>query len=68
MKEIIIKVEGMMCEGCEKRIQNAVSMIEGVAKVIANHEEGTVTVTCNEAVDVNVIKEKIENIGFDVKE
>ncbi len=68
MKEIILKVEGMMCAGCEKRIQNAVSMIEGIEKVIANHENGTVTVNCNEAVDVNTVKEKIQNIGFDVKE
>lgn len=68
MKEIILKVEGMMCGGCEKRIENAVSMIEGVEKVVANHEEGIVTITANEAVNINTVKEKIQNIGFDVKE
>lgn len=30
MKEIIINVEGMACEGCENRIQNAVNNIDGV--------------------------------------
>lgn len=68
MKEIILNVEGMMCGGCEKRIQNAVSSIEGVIKVSANHENGTVTVSVTQEIDQNKIKEKIENIGFTVKE
>lgn len=68
MKEIIINVEGMSCNGCENRIQNAVKTIEGVENVIANHTNGTVTVTLNKEVDVDVIKEKIEDIGFEVKE
>ena len=33
MKEINIKVKGMMCEGCENRIKNAVSTINGVESV-----------------------------------
>ena len=45
MKETIIKVEGMICYGCENRVQNALKTIEGVEKVIANHTNGTVTVT-----------------------
>ena len=68
MKEIILNVEGMMCGGCEKRIENAVSSIEGVSKVSANHENGTVTVSVTQEIDQNKIKEKIENIGFTVKE
>ena len=30
MKEIEINVKGMVCGGCEKRVINAVSSIEGV--------------------------------------
>lgn len=68
MKEIVLKVEGMVCEGCENRVQNAVSTIEGVEKVVANHEAGIVTITAKENVDEKVIKEKIEDIGFEVVE
>ena len=68
MKETIIKVEGMICNGCEKRVQNALKTIEGVEKVIANHTNGTVTVTSKNEVDEIVMKEKIEDIGFKVKE
>ena len=66
MKEIILKVEGMACEGCEKRIQNAVSSIEGVESVVANHKAGTVIVKADENVAEETIKEKIDNIGFEV--
>lgn len=66
--EFVIKVEGMMCEGCENRVQNVLSQIDGVEKVIANHKEGIVTVKANNEVDKNIIKEKIEDIGYEVKE
>ncbi len=67
MKELIFNVEGMVCNGCENRVQNALKTIDGVEEVIANHENGTVKVTLNKEVDENTIKEKIEDIGFEVK-
>lgn len=66
MKEIIINVEGMMCGGCEKRIQNSLKNIEGVQEVIANHTENIVKVVANENVSENILKSKIEDIGFKV--
>ena len=68
MKEIIINVEGMSCTGCENRIQNALKSIDGVESVVANHKDGTVKVTLNNEVEINVLKERIEDIGFEVKE
>ena len=64
MKEVIIKVEGMMCGGCENRIQNAVTEISGIESVIASHEEGTVKIVLNSDIDINIIKETIEDLGF----
>lgn len=68
MQELVIKVDGMACSGCENRIQNAVGQIEGVEKVIANHKNGTVIVTLNQDINQDLVKEKIEEIGFEVKE
>ena len=68
MKETIIKVEGMVCCGCENRVQNALKNIEGVENVVADHNTGIVTVTSKNEVEESVMKEKIENIGFEVKE
>ena len=42
MKEIIIKVEGMACSGCENRIQNAVKQIEGVEQVEGSYSTDAV--------------------------
>ncbi len=68
MKEIEINVKGMVCGGCEKRVINAVSSIEGVENVIANHETGKVDIVYKESIDVQSIKDKIEDIGFEVVE
>lgn len=68
MKKIILKVDGIECGGCEKRIQNSVKMIDKVQEVVASHENGTVSVIVEEGVNEQEIKEKIEEIGFKVKE
>ena len=67
MKEIILNVKGMMCNGCENRIQNALKTLDGVNEVDANHEDGTVKINMEDGMDVNKIKEKIEDIGFEVE-
>ena len=66
MKETIINVKGMVCNGCENRVKNALKNINGVENVVANHNTGKVTVTSNDDVLESVIKEKIEDIGFEV--
>lgn len=68
MKELIFKVEGMACNGCENRIQNALKTIEGVENVVASYTNGTVIVTLKTEVEESFLKEKIEDLGFDVKE
>lgn len=68
MEEIKLNVNGMVCGGCEKRVVNALSTINGVKEVIADHENGIVLVKMAEKIDENIIKEMIEDLGFEVKE
>lgn len=68
MKELKLKVEGMVCEGCENRVKSAVSLMDGVESVDANHNTGIVTVNVKEDLDIAKIKEKIEDLGYDVIE
>lgn len=68
MEEIRLNVNGMVCGGCEKRVVNSLSTIDGVKEVIANHNEGTVVIKSDEKIDRNIIKEKIEDLAFEVKE
>lgn len=68
MRKIILKVEGMHCAGCENRVKNVVSLIDGVEEVSANHEEGIVVAKINDEVSIEEIKEAIENLEFTIKE
>ncbi|MBR3888063.1 MAG: heavy-metal-associated domain-containing protein [Clostridia bacterium] len=66
--EILFNVDGMMCTGCENRVKSALSEIDGVVEVVANHENGTVIVKTNKELKKEDLAEIIENLGFDVKE
>ena len=68
MKEIKLKINGMMCAGCENRVKSAVSLIEGVEKVEADHNTGIVTVASKEEIDISKVKEKIIDIGYEIEE
>lgn len=69
MEEIEIKVKGLMCTGCENRIKTALSTLDFVEKVEADHKAGRVKVEIVENADVNEICEAIEDLGFEcVKE
>jgi len=65
MKEIKIKVNGMVCEGCENRVKNALSTIDGIERVEASHKTGLVTVISSKEMERSVIEEKINDIGFE---
>lgn len=68
MEEMKINVSGMVCGGCEKRVVNCLSVIDGVKEVIADHTNGTVLVKADQEIDKDMVKEKIEDLGFEVEE
>lgn len=67
MAQVILQVEGMSCEHCEKAVKDAVSALAGVSSVAVSLADKRVTVdydgaTANEA----QIKEAIEDQGYDI--
>lgn len=66
MKETNLIVNGMMCGGCENRVKNAIKNIEGVENVTADHNTGKVIVISNNEVSEEIIKETLEDIGYEV--
>ena len=68
MKEIILKVEGMVCGGCENRVKNSLLTIEGIENVNADYTKSIVTIECKEDVSENIIKERIDDLGFNIVE
>lgn len=65
MKKIQIKVSGMACEGCENRVKNVLSTIDGLESIEVNHKTGIVTVMSTKEIDKSMIEEKINNLGFE---
>ena len=66
MKETNLIVNGMMCGGCENRVKNAIKNIEGVKNVTADYNTGKVIAISNNEVSEEIIKETLEDIGYEV--
>ncbi len=66
MQELVLKVDGMVCSGCENRIQNALKNIDGVKKVQASHQKKEVKVVFDKDIEEK-IKSTIINLGFDLR-
>lgn len=66
MKEIEIKVKGLMCTGCENRVKTSLSTLNFVENVEADHNTGIVKVNIVDNADINRVVEAIEDLGFEV--
>ena len=56
----------MVCNGCENRVKNALENLDGVEEVLADHNLGIVKVKTSKEISENDLKNKIEDIGFEV--
>lgn len=68
MKELKLKINGMMCGGCENRVKNALLEIDRVENVEADHTTGIVVINSEKDLDIAKIKEKIMDIGYEIVE
>lgn len=68
--KIEIRISGMSCTGCENRVENVLKNIENVESVNANYNTGIVEIETNNIkdLDIDVIKEALENLGYDILE
>ncbi len=64
MKEIYY-VKGMSCGHCKMMVENVLNEVEGIKKVEVNLENNTVTVDAREDVTLDIIRQSIENAGFE---
>ena len=67
IEKLNIKIKGMHCEGCEKRIENALGDIKGVKNVEADYKSGTAVVETKSKIDNKKIEDTIEDLGFKVE-
>ena len=67
MKKVEIKIEGIHCEGCTKRLTKILSNVEGVNTVEVSLENKLAQIEYNEEVaKIEDFKEAIEDAGFEV--
>ena len=68
MEKTTLHVEGMSCGHCVNSIEGSVGKLNGVKEVKVNLESGTVDVEFNNnEVTLAIIKETIDDQGYDVK-
>lgn len=67
MKNEMIKAKGMSCEHCEKRVNNAILELDGVASCVANAKKGEIKVSFDETkTSLKAICEVIDEAGYEV--
>ncbi len=65
--EMVIKVEGMMCEHCEKRVKDCLETLDEIDIAMSNYRDGTVRLTLNQSIDLKKIKKAVISAGYKVK-
>ena len=65
---MIIKVNGMKCEHCKKRVETALSKIAGIDKVKVDLKTGNVKITSKTNIPLDILKEVIEDTGYEIEE
>ena len=61
-----LKIEGMMCQHCQKHVHEALSKMEGVTAVDVNLEKKTATVESTAAISMDAFKAVIEEAGYEL--
>jgi copper chaperone len=67
METSVFKVGGMTCGHCQRRVENALKNVDGVAKAIVSLEKGEATVEYdNFKTNVAALKKAVAAAGYDV--
>ncbi|MBR4694420.1 MAG: heavy-metal-associated domain-containing protein [Bacilli bacterium] len=61
-----VKIEGMHCSHCVKRVEEALSSLDTVKKVKVNLSKGEADIISEKEISNDLIKNKIEELDFKV--
>ena len=62
--KVTVKIEGMMCPHCKAHVEKALSAIDGVTSVTADHVPGTATVESTREIPQAELKAAVEAAGY----
>lgn len=60
----IVKIEGMSCEHCSNKVQNAFMNIDGIKAVKVNLYKKEAIILSSNKLDKDIIKNLIENLDY----
>ena len=67
MKQITIKVGGMTCDHCRRRVQEALMNVDGVKKAAVDLQKNEAVVEYDDfSTNVNALKKAIADAGYEV--
>ena len=66
MKKIELKVKGMHCKSCDMLVTDELGEIPGVSGIEASHKTGIVKFNAEDSVNIEVVKKKIRELGYEV--
>ncbi|WP_226480280.1 heavy-metal-associated domain-containing protein [Natrinema amylolyticum] len=66
MERQTISVSGMSCDGCERTVESALTNLESVSRVEADHENETVEVVVDEGVTEDDLHAAVREAGYEV--
>lgn len=67
MVKVIMEVEGMHCEMCENRVNNAVKAAAAPRSVSSSAAKGVTEFVADAAPDEAAVRAAVEDMGFTVK-
>ena len=65
--EMLIKVEGMMCEHCEKRVKDCLEALDEIDIAVSDYKTDTVKLTLNSSIDLKKIKKAVTSAGYKMR-
>lgn len=66
MKNLVLKVNGMMCNHCKMTVEKLCKASDGVTDAVVSLEDKTVTISYNDAIDRESIVKSITDHGYEV--
>ncbi len=68
MKEVVLKIKGMHCEGCSTRLEKVLNNQDGVEEAKVSLEKAEANIKFDETqTSVDELKEAVEDAGFEAE-
>lgn len=67
MLKIIMEVEGMHCQMCENRVNNAVKAVAAPQSISSSAKDNCTEFVVSQAPDEAAVRAAVEDMGFSVK-